>query len=167
MYETDLTVLAGWLTVEQAAAAYNLSGRTIRRRLATRELDAGHLPTAHGRVWRFRPPATYAPPNPAPAPSDDPSAPHSAPGSAMIAIADVDRLLAPILSERDRLLEQVDTLQAARLADALALGRVQGQLAAVQAELARARSVPSPADVTDVTPKKEDAPAPRRRWWHR
>ena len=164
MYETDLTVLAGWLTVEQAATAYNLSARTVRRRLAGRELDAGHLPTAHGREWRIRPPATYAPPSTAPSPSDAPSAPHNAPGSAMIAIADVDRLLAPILSERDRLLQQVDTLQAARLTDALALGQVQGQLAALQAELARARSVP---DVTDVTPKKEDTPAPRRRWWQR
>jgi len=167
MYETDLTVLAGWLTVEQAAAAYNLSARTVRRRLAGRELDAGHLPTAHGREWRIRPPATYAPPTGTAAAPDAPSAPHSAPGSAMIAIADVDRLLAPILSERDRLLQQVDTLQAARLTDALALGQVQGQLAALQAELERARSVPSPAELQQLATKKENAPAPRRRWWQR
>lgn len=167
MYEPDTDILAGWLTVEQAAAAYNLSVRTIRRRIHAGDVRAGHLIFKGQREWRIEPPsAPPSRPGSHPAP-DAPPAPPSAPGTAMIALADVDRLLAPILSERDRLLQQVDTLQAARLADALALGQVQGQLAAVQAEFERARSTPPAVpNVTDGTPKKEDAPR-RRRWWHR
>jgi hypothetical protein len=156
MYEPDSDLLAGWLTVEQAARAYGLSERTIRRRIHAGDVRAGHLTVKGQREWRIEPPSTPTRPDVAPSPSDGPSVPPSAPGTALIAIADVDRLLAPILSERDRLLQQVDTLQTARLADALALGQVQGQLAAVQAELARAVS-PPPVD---------NAPR-RRRWWHR
>ncbi len=161
MYEPDVDTLATWLTVEQAARAYALSERTIRRRIHAGDVRAGHLTVKGNREWRIEPPGGGPSVDMPPGAPDGPSAPPSAPGTALIAIADVDRLLAPILSERDRLLTQVDTLQAARLADALALGQVQGQLAAVQAELERARSTPP------ASPPVDDDPPRRRRWWQR
>lgn len=177
MYESDPALLATWLTVEQAAQAYGLSTRTIRRRLSSGELAAGQLKTRNGREWRIRPPpgaeaatgASHGTPGAA-------TGSESGDGGALVPLARVEALLAPIVEERDRLREEVNRLQEARVGDANAanaarlaqsradaetIGRLQGRMEALEAELERLRSAEAPS-------APAAAPTARRRWpWQR
>lgn len=166
MYETDPAVLATWLDIGQAAQAYGVSERTLRRRLTRGELDAGHVKTAKGREWRIRPPGAgettvtgQGTPEPAPAATDDTGGP-------LVPLARVEALLAPIVDERDRLRVEVDRLQEARLeqgrADAETIGRLRGRLEALEAELARLRS-----DSTPAPPAAATTARPSWQFWRR
>lgn len=146
---------ANWLTVEEAARAYRLSERTVRRRLASGELEAVKVSTPNGQSWRIRPPS--APPDHA----EQPTAPDR-PQTAMIALDQLEHLLAPLAAERDRLQAERDALQTkldelhtARLEDARTaseeIGRLRGLLEAAQG-----------------TPQPAGAGSARRRWfWQR
>lgn len=145
---------ANWLTVEEAAAAYRLSVRTVRRRLATGELTAVKVATPNGQSWRVKPPSAPI----------DAGQPASGQTGLSIPLDQLEKLFAPLAQERDRLQverdelrAQVEGLHAARLEDARQaaeeIGRLRGLLEAAQP--------PQPATATDPPPA-------RRRWfWQR
>jgi hypothetical protein len=150
MYETDPAILATWLDIDDAARAYGVSTRTIRRRLSRGELAAGHLTTNRGREWRVRPPG------PGGAAAPEPEHPAAAPGQALIPLGAVEQLLAPYIQQQDDLRAEIARLQAARLDDARTIGRLEERLA--QLETGR----------PPATPPAPDAPQPSRRWpWQR
>ncbi len=148
---------ANWLTVEQAAIAYRLSKRTVRRRLTTGEIEAVKVSTVNGEAWRIKPPQ-LAPEQPTAPPRPDVAA-----GLDLIRIADVERLLAPVVAERDRLLverdelrQQVANLGETRLTDAreqsAEIGRLRGLLEAAQQS-------------TMVAPQPQPTQSKHRRRW--
>lgn len=135
-----------WLTVQEAAAAYGVNARTIRRRIAGGQLAAQQVPGKFGDEWRVQPPPGYTyqrtvePPGPAP-PLDRGS-------QALIPLDNLERLLAPLAQERDELRADLERARAentrlheARLQDVRELerevGRLHGLLEAAEAELAQ------------------------------
>lgn len=175
-----------WLTVEQAAGAYQCSARTIRRQIDSGKLEAVKVTvTGQGRwEWRIRPPLGYTlpPPDPteAPRPRVVPGQPEPPSLAIMRQVEEYRQIVAVTRqdleraqAERAALAERLEALHAqyladvrngeeARRADAEELGRLRGRLEALEAELARARQLSPnnpPAPVTD---------RPRRRWpWSR
>jgi hypothetical protein len=57
----------------------------------------------------------------------------------VISMAEVEQILAPVLTERDRLIAEVKALQTARRRDARTMGRLESEVARLQAELAQLR----------------------------
>jgi hypothetical protein len=146
--------IAGWLDVDAYALAAGISARTVRRRLAAGQLTARKVLTRNGEEWRILPPET-------PPPSAGAASSAAAPDTALIPLAQLEHLLAPLAAERDRLRVELTETRAAlaavqetRIADARERGRLQGLLEAAQAEIARLRdNPPAPAD----TPPAESA----------
>lgn len=152
----------------EAVTAYGMNERTIRRHLKEGTFTGIKVRTLQGREWRIRPP--------------DPDVARTLPGASekgagrastqagqeLIPVSDIERFLAPLAADRERLAAQVDELHAARLNDARQaaeeIGRLRGQLAATQGELERLRAVPpSPSPI--VEPERARR---RRRWpWER
>jgi Helix-turn-helix domain len=160
MYETDPAILATWLDIEDAARAYGVSTRTMRRRLSRGELAAGHLTTNRGREWRVRPPG------PGDARAPEPEHPAAAPGQALIPLAAIEQLLAPYVQQQDDLRAEIARLQAARLDDARTIGRLEERLA--QLEAGRAGGAPATVPPPDVPRPASGEARPRRRWpWQR
>lgn len=154
MSDPDLPVPADWLPIDTACRAYGISLRTMRRRLAAGQMEARRVRTSKGQEWRIKPPGR--PPDTARQASDTPPAVSDPPPVALLALADVERLLAPVVQERDRLAAQVENLQQDRITDARQIGELTGRLAAQEAELARLRAI------------ADDPPRPRWRWpWQR
>lgn len=149
-------VPADWLTVEAAIRAYGKSERTIRRLLKARQLTSVQVQGPFGLEWRIAPPA-----GPAPETRADPARP---PSAALIPLDQVERLMAPLLDERETLRDELATERAARLEDARQIGQLEGRLAALEAELERLRDAPGPSH----PPAPVTAPDTRRRWpWQR
>lgn len=173
-----------WLTLEEAVKAYELSERTLRRRLTARQLDGIKVHTPSGREWRVRPPG----------PDNDRTASGSSgqgdPGTNLdrIRVSDIEQLLAPLAKERDILRAELErerearlqeTRQAAeaRLTDREEIGRLRGLLEATQSEVQRLRAGEVPATPppgtsgidNNVNSSTSDEPARRRlRWpWQR
>jgi hypothetical protein len=144
-----------WLTLTEAIRAYGRSERTMRRLLTAGHIQGQQYKGPFGPEWRIQPPA-----RPASAAATQPAA---APGSALLPIGEVERLLAPLLDERETLREELAAERAARLADVRTMGQLEGELKALQAELDRLRQQgpqPGPSPASD--------PPPRRRWpWSR
>lgn len=157
--ERDPTILKTWIPLADAAVAYSLSERTIRRRITQGQIDYGYI----GKDLRIKPPGELGAP-----PAE---APERAPSQGMIHISQVEQLLAPyveaqdrIQAERDALRTQLDAVQEQRLTDAHRIGELEGELRAVQAELERSREL-SPANPPIHPPASA---VPRRRWpWQR
>lgn len=155
---------ADWLTVEQAMRAYRRSERTIRRQLGTGELEGVQVKGPRGKEWRIRPPPSDMDDWPHP-PGARPAA-EAPPGQALLRLNEVEQLLAPILTERDTLRDEVARLQEQRLADLRAseearraesnaaerrIGELEGRLTALEAELER-RSAVIPQQSTAAAP---------------
>lgn len=53
--------IRGWLSQQEAARAYGVTARTIRRRITRGEVRAVPVVTEHGPGWAVEPPPDYAP----------------------------------------------------------------------------------------------------------
>ncbi len=121
-----------WLTIEQAIHAYQLSERTIRRRLKTREIAAEMIDTPYGKAWRIRPPQR-APSNATPSQQPDNSQVGLVPFETIRdALAPLQQALDHLVNERDDLRRQLDEAQQARLVDREEIGRLRGRLEAAE-----------------------------------
>ena len=88
---SDLPTTDKWLSVEDAARAYAVSTRTIRRRLAMDDhggLLARQIITRAGPVWRIAPP-----------PKEEKNTPTRIDDQAMIPVEDAERFLATNVQE--------------------------------------------------------------------
>lgn len=153
MPEDDPAILDQWLTLPQAALAYHLSERTLRRRIALPPGDPDHLPSGkQGVQIRVKPPRGYVPPAPAPTEAQD------APPTAIELVSEqFGQMIAAMRQDQETLRDELAAERAARLADKEEMGRLRGRLEAAEAELERARQL------SPTTPPE----APRRRWWQR
>lgn len=137
-----------WLSVTEAARAYAVNPRTIRRRIARQELRAVQIVGEHGPEYRVEPPPPgYTRPVPEDAGQDSPGQQDQT--AALVPV--VQQYMAAIVAERDELRDELRAVQEARLADRETIGRLTERLDQLQARL-------------DAAPPP-DAPAARRWRW--
>lgn len=144
----------GWLGVDGAASAYGISARTMRRWIASSKVQAVKVATPSGHEWRVQPPIDSIAHDQGD--QGDQAAPGDAgPGLGLIRVSDAERLLAPIVQERDRLAAELERLHDARLADAELIGRLKQEIETMRAQ--------QPPPTPQARPDR-----PRQRWpWQR
>jgi hypothetical protein len=100
--------------VQEAARAYGVNPRTIRRRIARGELAARQLVGEHGTEWRVPPPPGYTrpyiPPGPAPSATPDPAGGAGLDAGAAAIIAQQAAIIAQQAATIDRLTALVERL---------------------------------------------------------
>jgi chromosome segregation ATPase len=143
-----------WLSVNEAAMAYAMSTRTLRRRLASPDqggLTARKVVTRNGEEWRIAPPTGYTPPYTSPG-ADTPPEPTN-PQAIVLA---AQQRIAAVTEERDYLRTQLEQAHPTQRESNQEIGRLRGQLDTAQAEREQLRN---------QAPAEEK---PRRRWfWQR
>lgn len=129
--------ISGWLSQHEAARAYGVAVRTIRRRIQRGELAARQIIGEHGPEWRIPPPAGYTRPYTLPGETPPDMSPDT---------ADTAAIIAHLLAENARL--------TSILADQAATIR---QLTS---------SAPALAPPADTPPALPPGPGQQRRpWW--
>ncbi len=145
--------IRGWLSQQEAARAYGVTARTIRRRIARGEVRAVPVVSEHGPGWAVEPPPDYA--------HGGPGAGAGAPGDVLPVSLDAAGLLA-------LLQQQAATI--AQLTNTNAVLVEQIRTLQDRAALAAGAPVEAPPPALALAPgpradKQRENNAPTRPWW--
>lgn len=149
-----LDMVAAGLTVQQAAVAYGVSERTVRRRIKEGTLAAEKVPTAQGYEWRVQLDGAACPPGGQACRVDG----DRVDGRAVSTVGRVDSVADEVGEALVRALALVEWLQRENLELAGRVGFLQGKLQETQAQLL-ALAPPAVAPLAPVTLGVAESPA--------